>query len=377
MPLTPFLLCLTLLLITPVSTAWAAESQPAPSEPTTADATPETKAPQEHPLPTPRIWQQAGLVGQFNDPSTQIIELSVEGKSIQAFFKEQTGPVRHGGIIFFPDEETHQDWPTVINPLRTELPFAGWATLTVPMPKPNLPALPKRTLPVLKLIKNKSDSLDPNAGTDTPPDANQSSTETTTNSPVQAPEASAPSTETPQTITDYYPAFNELAMAAIQALQQRNIQRIVLAGVGTGATWASAFATQVPEDSNVKLLLINAQQSLDPSAPDVLALLPKLKITTIDLYSSAAINPTQKVPSHDELRLQTVRRHRMNHYHQSRLPEVALRPSGQPWLVRHTRGMLQSYVIKAEKDKKKITIEQQPEQEQPPGTPAPASKPAI
>jgi pimeloyl-ACP methyl ester carboxylesterase len=49
-------------------------------------------------------------------------------------YSEFSGDQQKGGVIIIHGIGVHPDWPDVINPLRSELPDAGWSTLSIQMP---------------------------------------------------------------------------------------------------------------------------------------------------------------------------------------------------------------------------------------------------
>lgn len=51
-----------------------------------------------------------------------------------ALYTPASGEVQRGGVILLHGLGAHPDWPDVINPLRQELPEAGWATLSLQLP---------------------------------------------------------------------------------------------------------------------------------------------------------------------------------------------------------------------------------------------------
>ena len=163
-------------------------------------------------------------------------------------------------------------------------------------------------------------------------------------------------------------------ITAIQALQQKGIKQFVLVGVGTGATWATALALNLQTQTDLDLLIINPAQSQDISAPRLLDLIPDLKITILDIYNEAPSNATTHQKHDAKLRINQAHRNKLNNYHQSRLPVTSNTIQGQEWLVRHTRGLLETYIVNMEKEALAPPSTPTPAVNQRPGIPSPNAK---
>jgi hypothetical protein len=359
-----------------VSSFVLAEDQPANSDlasETTSTAQP-AEAPELSPQPPrvepkPRMALLADLSDDLMDPETQIIPLNAGDDKFDAFYRDRSGAILHGGIIFFHDDRTHPTWPIILNPLRTGLTDYGWATLAIPLPAPVTADNPIRTLPSLKLIKIQPAKTSEENAANVSPDTEQSGTaEPSATAPA---EAQTPEAQKAPQSSDRYKRIMQRGITAVQALQQKQIDRIVLVGAGTGATWAAALATNLQGQTNIKLLMIDAKQSDDISAPTLLALIPELKVTTLDMYSALPRSFNNSYAQPHELRIKEARRHSLDNYHQSRLPNIATTLSGQPWVVRYTRGLLETYIIKAEKDNPVTPSTPAPQINQQPGSPQP------
>jgi pimeloyl-ACP methyl ester carboxylesterase len=75
--------------------------------------------------------------------SEQIIDALVIGEPVWleagadrflGIYSEFTSDRQKGGVIVVHGIGVHPDWPDIINPLRSELPDAGWSTLSIQMP---------------------------------------------------------------------------------------------------------------------------------------------------------------------------------------------------------------------------------------------------
>lgn len=287
--------------------------------------------------PSPQASLLADLSNELKNAETEILNLEAGDDKFVAYYHNRSGALSHGGIIFFPNDYTHPNWPIFIEPLRTGLSDFGWSTLAVSLPEPVILAKPIRTRPSLKAIRVKP-----------PTEAQDTAALPADKSTTLAPPA--PSENPVLQSSESYTRIIQRGITAVQVLQQKEIDQFVLVGIGTGATWATALALDLQAQSNVNLLIINAEQSLDISAPQLLELIPKLKLTTIDLYSSNPNSSSNTSGITADLRIKTARRNSLNNYHQSRLPMTTNTIQGQDWLVRYTRGLLETYIVKAEKE---------------------------
>jgi len=90
---------------------------------------------------------------------------STESTKVLAISHQPLIPEKKGAILLLHDKEQNADWPEVIHPLRTNLPKAGWYTLSVNLPletrsKPLPRKLDAKTSDQVILSKNIKEKLD-------------------------------------------------------------------------------------------------------------------------------------------------------------------------------------------------------------------------
>lgn len=310
------------------------------------------------------------------EPGTEILQLETghEGEKLIAFLKAEGSGIKQGGIIIFPDENTHLNWPGDLNALRTTLPDYGWYTLATYLPQTVKPKIPKRTLPVLKSVSstNTVSGAEGNTAapvseaTNTDPATEQNPTTAETATPQTSNEMSQDKTE--EKPEPYQDKVFRLGQTAHRHLQQEGINRFVVMGLGTGAVWASSYVKQFEDAQDLRLVLIDPETPKEISAPDLITLLPEIKSTIIDLYHSAPLAPDNMNPISAERRLRVARTNKMNHFHQSRLPfSKDDWKKDNPWLVKFVRGMLNTHVIKAEAAARSIQVNGSNSDEDAPG----------
>jgi pimeloyl-ACP methyl ester carboxylesterase len=172
--------------------------------------------------------------------SEQIVDALLVGDAVQlkagentvlGIFSESSEPDAKRAVIVLHGIGAHPDWPEVINPLRSELPEHGWASLSVQMPVlPNDAAL-----------------------------------------------------------ADYAPLFDEVAPrveAAVSFLREGGYRDIVLIGHSLGASMAASYLAAHPQHGLSGLVIIGMSViELDARMNGALAL-EKISIPVLDIYGS-------------------------------------------------------------------------------------------
>ncbi|WP_415900136.1 DUF3530 family protein [Neptuniibacter sp. QD48_11] len=314
------------------------------------------------------------------DPSTQVLQLDTgkDGEQLLGYYLTEGSGIPQGGVIIFPDELTHMDWPDNLNQIRTGLANHGWYTLAVFLPQPAQAPLPKRTLPVLSPIKPTQSPDTPQDSSTEPVEAQEKNTETPSDAATNQQEnaanapAEAEAEQEQEEKENYQEIVARLGNTAFEHLKkEKGVDRVVVLGAGTGATWAAQYVQKHQEQQNLRLVLLDARDSKTENAPRLLEILPEIKTTIIDLHHSARrstnTNYSENTP---ERRLRLARHKRMNNFHQSRLPQANDNwKKDNSWLFKQVRGMINTYIIKAEQQSRSIDIpsEEQSNKEQAPG----------
>ena len=348
--------------------SYAAEGEENPTAENAANAESST-------VPTPQIPRSEPNTDKnriiellkSQDPETEILQLDTgkEDEKLIAFYRIEGSGIKQGGIIMFPDQSTHMDWPDKINYLREGLSDYGWYTLSIYLPQPVRNQIPKRTLPVLSAVKPKS----PNeAGTEEGEETEQNPIEERPAPPVEASNNNDAATSednndenTEQEPSEpYQDRTNRLGKAAFNHMKTSDdLSRFIILGVGTGATWAAQYVQQNEKEQDLRLLMIDARDPLEENTPKLLSLLTEISSTIIDLHHSSRIeNKNDLTPESPARRLRLARHKRMNNFHQSRMPEASDNwQRNNSWLLKHTRGMINTYIIKAEESKRSIQLD--------------------
>jgi len=356
-------------LLSPIAFAADEESAADPAAGDTAES--QAEAPPPEPLP-PRVPPDpdqntiTDLV-RLHSPGSEIVWLDSGKEQVMSLYLEEGIGKHYGGIILFPDQDAHPEWPAASNPLRQGLADAGWYTLAFYMPHPPRMPVPERTLPSLVSISPPTEGAEEGAETGTEESAAETeSTETATpedaaDSEIQpgdaaaaqenstTPESEQPSQDEPETPVEPYDAvIQRYADAAYQLMRSRGHNRIIILGIGTGATWAAKYVQENQGSQNVRLVMMNARQPEFPGAPNLMSLLADIQGTTLDIYHGSRPQAFY-LEGGPEQRLRQARHLGQENYKQRRMPATAFNwKQDDRWLVRHVKGMIQRYIIDAD-----------------------------
>jgi len=289
--------------------------------------------------PSPDLSRLQELV-KGNSPETEIVWLESSEDRTIGLYHPQSIPEALGGIIIFPSEGTHADWPDYAHPLRLHLSDHGWQTLSVQLPTPPSLQPPKRTLPVLQLLsQNGTDGTEGEATEETTP---ESATE-----PTPAPETLTPTDDTNQTPKrPYAERIQLLADSALQALTQRGAERIIVIGVGSGAVWASQFVKDQQDNiDSLGLIIIDPADPTIDVAPTLANLIPELNVPIVDIYQGRP-SSTSAFEAEPKQRLRWARRNKISHYMQRRLsPRYADWEKQERWLSQQVDGLIRRHIL--------------------------------
>lgn len=286
------------------------------------------------------------LLLDSGDSELLTLDTGKEGEKLVGFYKAEATGDNQGGIIIFPDENAFTDDPFALTELREGLADFGWHTLALHLPQIESEPLPERTLPVLMAINQKPEAAAGETGTETP--ETEAVTEDTAEEASNAEAPTKSDTDQKQETEPYRSITQRLGQRAVDYLDEKEVGRCVIMGIGTGAAWAADYVHKHQDSQDLRLLLIDARPASREDAPDLMALLPEIDSTVIDLHhsSDAVAIETNNLPAR---RLKLARQKRMENFHQRRMPAIRDNwKKSHSWLLRNVRGVLNTYVIKAE-----------------------------
>ncbi len=185
-------------------------------------------------------FTQASDMAKEKRWETQIVDALIVGEAIKlkadkteflAIFAEHTTEKAMGGAIILHGIGVHPAWPEVIQPLRTNLPDHGWATLSLQMP----------------ILKNEAKS------------------------------------------EEYAPLFAEVRpriQAGIDYLKKQGIQNIVIVAHSLGSSMAAYYLSDKPDPAVTAFVGIGMSQHKADPKMDTVVSLRKITLPVFDIYGS-------------------------------------------------------------------------------------------
>ncbi len=297
--------------------AAAADAPPA------APATPAADAPIERAPLLSREQEEAQAL-ERRLPAQDLQQLQAGSTSFLALWKPANSDDPQGAVIIVAGAGESADWPHVVGPLRRKFPDIGWATLSLPLPDTQDPALLTR-------------EAEPAPDAATAPAANEPSGEAGKEALTPAADEIAAQTAAAQAVAqaEAEQIFSRIDSAIAFALQNK-ARSIVLLGHNSGAYWATRFANERADAKVQKLVLVNAREPRD-AMPSLLELIPNLKVKTADfIYKNHQ-------GGNAEQRLQTSKRTKGPGYTQIGLVDMAGNADAeQEQIFRRIRGWVQA-----------------------------------
>ncbi|WP_109513554.1 alpha/beta hydrolase family protein [Pseudomonas ovata] len=287
----------------------------------TAPATPAADTPVERPPLLSREQEEAQAL-ERRLPAQDLQQLQAGDTPFLALWQPANSDDPQGAVIIVAGAGESADWPQVVGPLRRKFPDIGWATLSLPLPDTQDPALLARE-------------------TEPAPDAAAPAKDATSEA---SPDAASPP---PDALANQAAANRALAQAeaeqifaridsAIAFALQNKARSIVLLGHNSGAYWATRFANERADAKVQKLVLVAAREPQD-AVPSLLELIPNLKVKTADfIYKN-------RQGGNAEQRLQTSKRTKGPGYTQIGLVDIAGNAEAeQEQIFRRIRGWVQA-----------------------------------
>ncbi|GAA0689429.1 hypothetical protein GCM10009104_14860 [Marinobacterium maritimum] len=293
------------------------------------------------------------------DHSHELLDIQADADRFSLLYRPAMTPTPHGALLIVPDPGVAEGWLEQVHALANYLPEHGWAVLALEPPAVPTAKLPKRTLPVMTGIKPRPATPAAETEAEVPAALPVSAT-----APAETTDTATSAAETPA----YREQLQQRLKLAWQELEQRNEgKQKVVVGIGQGAVWSTALAIASGEETSLVLVDPRPDVEAEDSLNDLLKALEAHSV--IDLYHSPLPGYPDAEPDARQRRLQAARLG-LTRYHQSRLPGVFRGwRSDMPWLVRHTRGLLERILLDAQPEEESDATPA-PLMQAPPGLPA-------
>lgn len=168
----------------------------------------------------------------------QVVDFLIEGDAewlevadhkVLAIYTPSATDTTNGGVIIVHGSGVHPNWAEVVQPLRTQLPANGWATLSIQMP----------------VLNNEAEYL------------------------------------------EYAPLFDEVAPridAAVKNLQAKGIKNIHIVSHSLGSAMTAYYLANVKNNPVKSFVAIGMPGPRDDKRMDTLLALQKINIPVLDLY---------------------------------------------------------------------------------------------
>lgn len=318
------------LFLSPVASLPAAEDSAVENSAPASDSIENTELTRA--IPNPAQQRQTDLA-QAQDAETEVVWLELNNQKQLALLQKAASAAPVGNILIFPDRDTGADWPSMVHPIRTQMPEFGWHTLSLTLPEQPAKAIPLRTLPVLQ---ERSQIQTPNTG------AEAEATAVATEDSLSSPETTSTNNSEKTKTADYNKVIEKLGQLASQQLANQDGKLTVILGIGEGATWAMHYFAQDEDKEDRFLVLLDPLQPLDNSAPQLIEMIGETEAPVLDLW----FNNNKYKQQQAKLRKRTARRSGNNGYQQIRLNQRSNDPRREPlWLTRQLRGILKTRII--------------------------------
>jgi hypothetical protein len=301
------------------------------------------------------------------------------------YLPERNGKAQ-GGILILHDIDQHGQWPTLITPLREQLPDYGWNTLAIEMPMTPSPAIQPRSEYSAPSTETTAAIDDQNSDDSASESPATSATDTTANPQIKpdpidsagisksdaldttpqdlAAENNAPlprlerlpalpqsatpveddATTEPSADDRYRQQVREQIQAGINFLNQRGQLNIVVIASGESAPWAADYVQQQQRDSNnakgITLIMVDAREHrLSPIRLN--QRLESLDIPMLDLVTA----DSRETPFQLQQRAGAMAHKHMRKYQQIILPTSA---NNSDLATRRIRGWLKTHAAGTE-----------------------------
>ncbi len=344
------LIGLMIALATAAPAVWAAEDEPVDGEEAQEEPAKPKEPPKPYVVPDAEKTRFDVLASQA-DPR-EVLKLTAKQEEFLALYRPEHTPKAHGALVILHIEDGHPDWPMVVNPVRTQMPDFGWATLSVAIPSPGPAEIPERTLPATQVLagmpksegeeeeapaEGEGEGGDEAASEDAPEEAaaepkapldeegdelgEAKDGEGDTNADWPPPKPTFVPVEDPGPLADRVDARIN---AAVSHLLGQGYEQIVFVGHGVGAVWIMDYLKDNPAPPEQAVVMIQPRMPQRQIDVDLPALLLEQQRPILDLY----YDDNRFDKSFATERANFARRSGNPHYRQTRLGGLGLQ-SGQ------------------------------------------------
>lgn len=219
----------------------------------------------------------------------------------------------HGVVLLLHDAGQHPNWQGTLSTLREYLPEKGWSTLSITLPNPESPKPPPP--PTAEALAAAATSV--GTAIEDSPGANESKevfndqTNSIGDGTFVPSSTSDPGTQEPSEIENI---ASDRIIAAVDYLQQQQVNPIVIYGQGLGATRAAAYVQETGGlgNSPQAFIMVDAYNTTPRKEYDLLLALNNPSLPIIDIQTTN----TTSLSGDAKSRLTQARRNELDRYQQ-------------------------------------------------------------
>ena len=254
-----FLLCLD-----PMSSSVAQEQELAGEDPAQAlqnneGGSVDTEAPARvtRSLPNAEKKRIEALKAQY--PPEDLQHLTSAGEKFTALWRKDRSGKAFGALLIVPTDGQTANWPHTIDVLRTELPKAGWSTLSIDVKPLAAPKAPARPEPISDMEIDSNEDVEPASGDE---DDQNLEAESASMSEMGAAGRGESKRDIDQPSKSGIDANMDRIKAAVTFLHEQGQYNIVVAGYGASAKRVLDYAQDATSPGMKKSVKTNVGSNM-------------------------------------------------------------------------------------------------------------------
>lgn len=250
------------------------------------------------------------VLAQQADPREVMTLDTANEESVLSLYRPEHTPEARGALVILHEEDGHPDWPMVVNPVRTQMPDFGWATLSVAIPSPGPTDIPERSLPATEVLtvmpeseqeedaaedtaEGEGDAAGDEVPADEPPADEPPPDEEGDELGDGESEGEEPKADWPPPEPTFVPTEDKGPLAervdaridaAIRHLTETGYEQIILVGHGLGAVWIMDYLKDHPLPPQQAIVMIQPRMPQQDIEVDLNTLLLEQQRPILDLY---------------------------------------------------------------------------------------------
>lgn len=243
-----------------------------------------------------------GIVDELENPSeSQWLPISGKETKFLALHKPAYAQAAFGTLIILHDKHQHPNWDGLIHQLRTQMPDAGWHTLSISVPEflPKPRVIPPRPEPSIKEADTKDSGKKKKKGkgkkvtptkaqkTENPDEEPQTTTIDASGADIEPKFPEASSETSPETV-QVEALAQRLQSSMDFLLEQESNPPFVLVAIGETASWTTQVLIDQLEAPEIRgFIMVMAQTPQRAENIDLTRAVTQLKLPVLDITNSS------------------------------------------------------------------------------------------